>query len=127
MKEELDANVELDRVDDNNGDENPYRDLVVNNVDGIEMSHLQMEQWSILSNVIIYVQNSRNPQNFHIMTVKLAKLNKIANIRDNSKTLPKCYVQQCYRCVNLKGCLGVRCPKCKCECTAIHNAHLQVP
>ena len=24
-----------------------------------------------------------------------------------------CYVQQCYRCVNLKGCLGVRCCKCK--------------
>ena len=25
-----------------------------------------------------------------------------------------CYVWQCYRCVNLKGCLGVRCYKCKC-------------
>ena len=27
---------------------------------------------------------------------------------------PPCYVWQCYRCVNLKGCLGVRCHKCKC-------------
>ena len=35
---------------------------------------------------------------------------------------PPCYVQQCYRCVNLKGCLGVRCHKCKCRCTTIHNA-----
>ena len=39
---------------------------------------------------------------------------------------PPCYVRQCYRCVNLKGCLGVRCHKCKCRCTAIHNTHLQV-
>ena len=30
MKEELYADAELDRMDDNNGDENPYRDLVVN-------------------------------------------------------------------------------------------------
>ena len=29
IKEELDADVDLDRIDDNNGDENPYRDLVV--------------------------------------------------------------------------------------------------
>ena len=56
MKEELDANAELDRMDNNNGDENPYRDLVVNNVDRVEMSHSPMEQWSILSNVINYVQ-----------------------------------------------------------------------
>ena len=42
-------------------------------------------------------------------------------------TATLCYVQQCYRCVNLIGCLGVRCHKCKCRCTAIHNAHLQVP
>ena len=25
---------------------------------------------------------------------------------------PPCYVWQCYTCVNLKGCLGVRCCKC---------------
>ena len=37
-----------------------------------------------------------------------------------------CYVWQCYRHVNLKGCLGVRCCKCKCGCTTIHNAHLWV-
>ena len=64
MKEELDADVDLDRIDDNNGDENPYRDLVVNNADRVEMSHSPMEQWSILSNVINYVQHSRNPFKF---------------------------------------------------------------
>ena len=56
MKEELDANVELDRMDDNNRDKSTYRDLVVNNADRVEMSHSPMDQWSILSNVINYVQ-----------------------------------------------------------------------
>ena len=56
-------------MDDNNGDENPYRNLVVNNVDRVEMSHSPIEQWSILSNVINYVQHSRNPLNFHFVTV----------------------------------------------------------
>ena len=31
IKEELDTDVELDRMDDNNGDENPYKELIVNN------------------------------------------------------------------------------------------------
>ena len=33
LKEELDVDAELDRMDHNNGDENPYRDLVVNNAE----------------------------------------------------------------------------------------------
>ena len=40
-----------------------------------------------------------------------------ARLKRKSKTkqpIPYCYVWQCYRCVNLKGCLGVRCHKCKC-------------
>ena len=68
---------------------NPYRDLVVNNMDRIEMSHSPMEQWSIFSNVRNYMQHSRNPLNFHFVTVKPAKLNKTVKIKDNSKSLPK--------------------------------------
>ena len=30
----------------------------------------QMEQWSILSNVINYVQYSKNPKNIHAMSIK---------------------------------------------------------
>ena len=37
VKEELYADAELDIKDDNNGDENPYRDLVVNNANRVEM------------------------------------------------------------------------------------------
>ena len=52
VKEKLDADVELDRMDNNNRDKNPYKDLVVNNADRVETSHSPMEQWSIHSNVI---------------------------------------------------------------------------
>ena len=89
VKEELDADTELDRMDDNNGEKNPYRDLVVNNADRVEMSHSPMEPWSILSNVINYVQHSRSPLNFHFMTIKPVKPNKTVKIKDKGKTLPK--------------------------------------
>ena len=87
MKEELDADVELDRMDDNNGYENSYRDLVVNNVDREEMSHSPIEQWSILSNIINYVQHSRNPLNFHFVTVKPVKFSKTIKTKDRSEIL----------------------------------------
>ena len=89
VKEELDADAELDRMDDNNGDKNPYRDLVVNDVDKVEISHSPVEQWSILSNVINYVQHSRNPLNFHFVMIKPAKLNKTVKIKDKGEILPK--------------------------------------
>ena len=36
MKEEIDPDVELDRMDDNSADENMYRELIVNNAGKIE-------------------------------------------------------------------------------------------
>ena len=36
IKEELDADIELDRMDDNSGDENPYKELIINNACKIE-------------------------------------------------------------------------------------------
>ena len=89
MMEELDADVELDRMDNNNGDENPYRDLIVNNADRVEMSDSQMEQWSILSKVINYVQHSKNPKNFHFATIKPARLNKMVKDKDKNEFLSK--------------------------------------
>ena len=89
MKEELDADVELYRMDNNNGDKNPYRDLVVNNVDRVEMSHSPIEQWSILSNIINYVQHSRNPLNFHFVMVKPVKFSKAIKTKDRSEILPR--------------------------------------
>ena len=42
-------------MDDNSGDENPYKELIINNAYRVENVLPQMEQWSILSNIINYV------------------------------------------------------------------------
>ena len=76
IKEELDADIELEKMDDNSRDENPYKELIVNNASKVDSVLTQIEQWSILSNVINYVQYSKNPKNFHSMTIKPAKLSK---------------------------------------------------
>ena len=70
IKEKVDLDTELDRVDDDSRDENPYKELMVNNAIKIESALSQMEQWSILSNVINYVQYSKNPKDFHAMIVR---------------------------------------------------------
>ena len=43
---------------------------MVNNAGRIENMLSQMEQWSVLSNVIYYVQHSKYPKNFHAMSIK---------------------------------------------------------
>ena len=77
MKEEIDPDIELDKMDDNSGDKNPYRELIVNNAGKIENTLSQMEQWSVLNNVINYVQYSKNPKNGHAMSVKHINKTKI--------------------------------------------------
>ena len=46
-------------MDDDNGKVNQYRMLIVNNAEKIELQKTQMEQWSILSNSLNYVQHSK--------------------------------------------------------------------
>ena len=61
MRQEIDQDIELDKMDDTSGDENLYRELTVNNAGKIETTLSQMEQWAILSNVIHYVQYDNPP------------------------------------------------------------------
>ena len=85
IKEEIDSDAELDRIDDDSGDKNLYRELIVNNATKLESTLPQMEQWSILSNVINYVQYSKNPKDFHVVTIKPVnnrKLSKVTKGRD---------------------------------------------
>ena len=59
MKLKIEHEKQLNRMDDDNGEVNPYRELIVNNAEKIEMQKTQMEQWSILSNSLNYVQHSK--------------------------------------------------------------------
>ena len=52
LKQEIEHDWELNRLDDKSRDINPYRELIVNNAEKVETVLLQMEQWSILHNVM---------------------------------------------------------------------------
>ena len=52
IQQEIEQEEQLNRIDDTNGEINPYQELIVNNAERIEPLMTQMEQWSILSNVL---------------------------------------------------------------------------
>ena len=58
IEQEVEQERQLDKMDDTSGEINPYKKLIVNNAEKIEPLMTQMEQWSILSNVLNYVQHS---------------------------------------------------------------------
>ena len=65
IQQEIEQEKQLGRMDDTSRETNPYKELIVNNAEKIEPLMTQMEQWSILSNVLNYVQHIRfNSMNF---------------------------------------------------------------
>ena len=52
VQQGIEQEKELNRMDDRNGEINPYRELIVNNTEKTDPPKIQMEQWSILSNVL---------------------------------------------------------------------------
>ena len=77
MKLELEQEKQLDQMDDNNGKVNPYRELIVNNAEKMEMQKSQMEQWSILSNSLNYVQHSKFNSMDHSLHICLVDRYKV--------------------------------------------------
>ena len=67
IEQEIEQEKQLNRIDDTNGEANPYKEHIVNNAEKIEPLMTQIEQWSILSNALNYVQHSR----FHLMNYTL--------------------------------------------------------
>ena len=55
---------------DRNGEMNPYRELIVSSAEKTEPPMTQMEQWSILSNVLNYVQHSNFNSMNHTLNVR---------------------------------------------------------
>ena len=73
-EQEIEQERQLDKIDDTSGETNPNKEFIVNNAEKIEPIMTQMEQWSILSNVLNYVQHSR----FHSInhTINIKAINK---------------------------------------------------
>ena len=77
IQQEVEQEKQLSRIDDRNGEINPYRELIVNNVERTEPLMTQMEQWSILSNILNYVQESKLRSMNHTLNVKTVNRYKI--------------------------------------------------
>ena len=77
MQQEIEQEQQLNRMDDEDGETNPYRELIVNNTEKIESSMTQMEQWSILSNILNYVQHSKFNSMNHSCYVKPVNRHKM--------------------------------------------------
>ena len=52
IQQEIEQDKQLSKIDDIKGEINPYRELIVNNAERTEPLMTQMEQWSILSNIL---------------------------------------------------------------------------
>ena len=70
IEQEIEQERQLSKIDDTNRETNPYQELIVNNAEKVETLMTQMEQWSILSNVLSYVQHSRFHSMKHTLNIK---------------------------------------------------------
>ena len=77
IQQEIHQEKQLNRMDDKNGEINPYRELIINNAEKTEPPMTQMEQWSILSNVLSYVQHSKFNSMNHSLSVRPVNRYKI--------------------------------------------------
>ena len=76
LQQEIEQEQELNRIDDTSRDVNPYRELIVNNAEKIEPFLAQMEQWSILINLINYVQYGKHPKKYHSLSISAVNKEK---------------------------------------------------
>ena len=67
IEQEIEQERQLNKIDDTSGETNPYKEITVNNAEKIEPLMTQMEQWSILSSILNYIQHNR----FHLMNHSL--------------------------------------------------------
>ena len=77
IQQEIEQEKQLNRMEDGNGEINPYREFIVNNAEKIEPPLNQMEQWSILSNVLNCIQHSKFNSMNHSLSVKPVNRYKI--------------------------------------------------
>ena len=77
IQQEIEQEEQLKKIDDTNGETNPYRVLIVNNGERIEPLMTKMEQWSVLSNVLNYIQHDRHHTLSHNLSIK--SVNKYKN------------------------------------------------
>ena len=83
IEQEIEQEKQLNKIDDTSRETNPYKELIVNNAEKIEPLMTQMEQWSILSNVLNYGQHSRFHSMNHTLDIKAVNRYKCKPNTDN--------------------------------------------
>ena len=83
MEQEIEQERQLDKMDDTSGEINSYKELIVNNAEKIEPLMTQMEQWSILSNILNYVQHIRLNSMSHTLDIKAVDKHKYRPSKDS--------------------------------------------
>ena len=76
IQQEIEQEKQLSRIDDMSGEINPYKECIVNNMERTEPLMTQMEQWSILSSILNYVQHSKFNSMNHTLDVKAMNRHK---------------------------------------------------
>ena len=74
LQQELEYKRQLNKIDDTSGVINLYKELIVNNAEKIEPLLAQMEQWSVLSNTLNYIEHDKLPQNFHNLDISTVNI-----------------------------------------------------
>ena len=77
LQQEMEHERQLNKIDDTNRETNPYKELIANNAEKVEPLMAQIEQWSILSNTLNYIQYNRHPKNDH--NLGISAVNKFKN------------------------------------------------
>ena len=70
MKQKIDAE-KLDKIDSEEGVINLYHKIIKNKVEKANTIQSQVEQWSILSNIVNYIQYDRYPKISMIWLLRL--------------------------------------------------------
>ena len=70
IQQEIEQEEQLNKIDDMSGETNPYKELIVNNAEKIAPLMTQMEQWSILSKVLNYIQHDRHHKINHNFSIR---------------------------------------------------------
>ena len=76
VQQEIEQEKQLNKLDDGSGEENPYRELIINNAEKIEVQKTQMEQWSILSNKLNYIQQCQLNSMDHSLDIRSINTHK---------------------------------------------------
>ena len=86
MQQEVEEEKQLNKVDDDSGEENPYRELIIDNVEKPDVQKTQMEQWLILSNKLNYIQHSQLNSMDHSLDIR--PINKHKSQPNDSNSSP---------------------------------------